>query len=189
MKASITIPDNLNEISVGQYQRYVAVTEGIEGEFLNQRTIEVFCNVPFERVILMSHNDVKEISEHLVALINEENLDFKHRFNIKDQEFGFLPDLDEMTSGEFADLTAYLGKPEEMHKAMAVLFRPILRKEGNKYDICEYNGTKEFCDLMKYMPLGIAFGSLVFFYNLANDLTKGTQHSIREELMKEVLEK
>ena len=118
MKASITIPDNLNEISVGQYQRYVAVTEGIEGEFLNQRTIEIFCNVPFERVILMSHNDVKEIAEHLVALINQENV-----------------------------------------------------------------------DLMKYMPLGIAFGSLVFFYNLANDLTKGTQHSIREELMKEVLEK
>jgi hypothetical protein len=74
-----------------------------------------------------------------------------------------------------------MGKPEEMHKSMAVLFRPVTKKIGDKYDICEYKGTKEFSDLMKYMPLGIALGSLVFFFSLAKELSQHIQHSIRQE--------
>ena len=68
MKATITIPDNINEISLGQYQRYLTVTEGIEGEFLAQRTVEVFCGIPFSNVILMSHKDVKEIYQESLQI-------------------------------------------------------------------------------------------------------------------------
>lgn len=183
MKVEIEYPDNLNEISVGQYQKYIKVIKDIEGEFLYQRTVEVLCNIPFERVTYLKHSDVKFVAEELHKLMNSE-VKFKHRFKIKGQEFGFIPDFEEITSGEYADLTAYLGKEGEMHKAMAVLFRPITKKIGDKYDICEYNGTKEFADLMQYMPLGIALGSLVFFWNLANDLKDVIQHSTRQEAIK-----
>jgi len=185
MKATITIPDNINEISLGQYQRYLTVTEGIEGEFLAQRTVEVFCGIPFSNVILMSHKDVKEISQDMVELVNKE-VEFKHRFKIQSQEFGFMPDMEEMTSGEFADLCAYIGKPEDMHKAMAVMFRPITKTIGDKYDIYPYNGSKEFGDLMKFMPLGIALGAMVFFYNLAKELANATHLSILQEMEKEI---
>ena len=185
MKATITIPDNINEISLGQYQRYLTVTEGIEGEFLAQRTVEVFCGIPFSNVILMSHKDVKEISQDMVELVNKE-VEVKHRFKIQSQEFGFMPDMEEMTSGEFADLCAYIGKPEDMHKAMAVMFRPITNRVGDKYDIYPYNGSKEFGDLMKFMPLGIALGAMVFFYNLAKELANATHLSILQEMEKEI---
>lgn len=185
MKATITIPDNINEISLGQYQRYLTVTEGIEGEFLAQRTVEVFCGIPFSNVILMSHKDVKEISQDMVELVNKD-VDFQHRFKIQSQEFGFMPDMEEMTSGEFADLCAYIGKPEDMHKAMAVMFRPITNRVGDKYDIYPYNGSKEFGDLMKFMPFGIALGAMVFFYNLAKELANATHLSILQEMEKEI---
>jgi len=185
MKATITIPDNINEISLGQYQRYLTVTEGIEGEFLAQRTVEVFCGIPFSNVILMSHKDVKEISQDMVELVNKE-VEFQHRFKIQSQEFGFMPDMEEMTSGEFADLCAYIGKPEDMHKAMAVMFRPVTNRVGDKYDIYPYNGSKEFGDLMKFMPLGIALGAMVFFYNLAKELANATHLSILQEMEKEI---
>ncbi len=185
MKATITIPDNINEISLGQYQRYLTVTEGIEGEFLAQRTVEVFCGIPFSNVILMSHKDVKEISQDMVELVNKD-VEFQHRFKIQSQEFGFMPDMEEMTSGEFADLCAYIGKPEDMHKAMAVMFRPITNRVGDKYDIYPYNGSKEFGDLMKFMPLGIALGAMVFFYNLAKELANATHLSILQEMEKEI---
>jgi hypothetical protein len=180
MKVEITYPDNLNEISVGQYQKYLSVTKDLTGEFLNQRTIEVLCNIPFERVTYLKHNDVKFIADELHKLLESE-VEFKNTFKIKNQEFGFIPDFEEITSGEYADLCAYMGKPEEMHKSMAVLFRPVTKKIGDKYDICEYKGTKEFSDLMKYMPLGIALGSLVFFFSLAKELSQHIQHSIRQE--------
>lgn len=185
MKAQITIPDNINEISLGQYQKFLSVADGLDGEFLNQRTVEIFCQVPFARVILMKRQDVKDIAEHITALIGGK-AEFTHRFKIKTQEFGFMPDMEAMTSGEFADLTAYIGKEENLHKAMAVMFRPITTTYKDKYDISEYNGSKEFGDLMKFMPLGVALGSMVFFYNLTSDLLNATQHSILAEVVKEI---
>lgn len=185
MKAQITIPDNINEISLGQYQKFLSVADGLEGEFLNQRTVEIFCQVPFTNVLVMKRQDVKDIAEHITALIGGK-AEFIHRFNIKTQEFGFMPDMEAMTSGEFADLTAYIGKEENLHKAMAVMFRPITITHKDKYDISEYNGSKEFGDLMKFMPLGVALGALVFFYNLTSDLLNATQHSILAEVVREI---
>ena len=185
MKASITIPDNINEISLGQYQKFLSVADGLEGEFLNQRTVEIFCQVPFNHVILMKRKDVKEIAEHISTLIKSK-AEFLHRFKIKTQEFGFMPDMENMTSGEFGDLTSYIGKEELLHRAMAVMFRPITTTYKDKYDISEYNGSKEFGDLMKFMPLGVALGAVVFFYNLTSDLLNATQHSILAEAVKEI---
>lgn len=185
MRATIIVPDSLNEISVGQYQKYLSVIEGLEGEFLNQRTVEMLCSISFSKVILMSHKDVKEIAEGLRVLLNSP-VEFKHRFKIKTHEFGFMPDLEEMTSGEFADLSNYMGKPNEIHKAMAVMFRPITHRVGDKYDIYPYKGTKEFSEVMKFMPLGIALGASVFFWNLAKELVNCTLRYSKQEVAKEM---
>ena len=186
MKANITIPDNLNEISIGQYQKFLTVTDGLEGEFLNQRTVEIFTQTPFNRVILMSHKDVKEIANSMFRLLNDK-VEFQHRFKIQGVEFGFMPDMEEMTSAEFADLSKYIGDWQTMHRAMAVMFRPITQERKECYEIAEYNGTKDFGDLMKFAPLGIAMGAMVFFYNLVNDLLNITQRYILEEVVEEVV--
>ncbi|QDP51104.1 MAG: hypothetical protein Unbinned3907contig1000_47 [Prokaryotic dsDNA virus sp.] len=180
MKAKIKVPTDLNDISLGQYQMFDLLTKDIEGVFLDQRTVEIFCGISFAEVALITHKDVKEVAEDIRELLSGE-VEFKHRFKIKTQEFGFIPDFENITSGEFADLTSYVGKIEEMHKTMAILFRPITNKVGDKYDIYPYTGTKDFSDLMKFMPLGIALGSMVFFWNLANDLKNDIQSSTREE--------
>ena len=162
MKKTILIPDNINGITLGQYQRYIAVSEGIEGEFLNQRAIETLCNVSFGDVVNMAHKDVKEIIQKLTEIL-EDKSKFVNRFKISTEEFGFMPNLEEMTSGEFADLSAYIAKPEDMHKAMAVMFRPIVERQKEKYEILEYTGTKDFAEIMKFMPLGAALGAMFFF--------------------------
>ena len=172
------IPDNINGITLGQYQRYIAVSEGIEGEFLNQRAIETLCNVSFGDVVNMAHKDVKEIIQKLTEIL-EDKSKFVNRFKISTEEFGFMPDLEEMTSGEFADLCAYMGKPEDMHKAMSVMFRPIVERR-------EYTGTKDFAEIMKFMPLGAALGAMFFFYDLAKDLTNAIHLSIVQEVEKEI---
>jgi hypothetical protein len=59
-----------------------------------------------------------------------------------------------------------------MHKAMAVLFRPIIKKGSGKYNIVDYNGTNEYAEIMKRMPLSAVMGSMVFFYHLGNELLK-----------------
>jgi len=186
MKAQITIPDNLNELSIGQYQKFLTVTDGLEGEFLNQRTVEVFTQTPFNRVLTMSHKDVKDIANSMIDLLSGQ-VEFQHRFKIKDVEFGFMPDMENMTSAEFADLSRYIGDWQTMHRAMAVMFRPIVEQRKDAYEIAEYKGTKDFGDLMKFAPLGIAMGAMVFFYNLVNDLLNFTQLYTLEEAAKEII--
>ena len=185
MKKTILIPDNINGITLGQYQKYLSVAEGIEGEFLNQRAIETLCGVYFGDVVNMSHKDVQEIVIKLSEIL-EDNNHFVERFKIEGLEFGFIPCLEEITSGEYADLSAYMTKPEDMHKAMAVMFRPIVERYKDKYKISEYNGTKDFADVMKFMPLGAALGAMVFFWTLAKDLVNATQRYTQAQVMKEL---
>ena len=75
-----------------------------------------------------------------------------------------------MTFGEYVDLDNYLADWQLMHKAMAVLFRPITFKKKNQYLIEEYETADKYN--MKQMTLDVVFGSLVFFWNLRNELQK-----------------
>jgi hypothetical protein len=62
-----------------------------------------------------------------------------------------------------------------MHKAMAVLYRPITKNGlNNTYEIEKYNGSITYSDVMKHAPLDVVFGANVFFYTLGNDLLKST---------------
>jgi hypothetical protein len=95
---------------------------------------------------------------------------FKH----KGLEFGFIPNLDEISLGEYTDLETYISDWDNMHKAMAVLYRPVINKLNKKYLIEEYKGSATYSDAMLDMPLEVALGAMVFFYNLGNALLNST---------------
>ena len=175
MKATISIPENLNEITLGQYQHYLNVSKNLEGDDLAQRTVSILCDIKLSDITMMRLADVREISEHLNLLFSMEQ-ELETSFNIKSQEFGFITSLDNISFGEYVDLDKYLNDWETMHKAMAVLYRPIVRRLDDKYEINEYNGSDAFCDIMRFMPLDVALGSIVFFYRIANELLKATRN-------------
>ena len=182
MRATITIPDNLNEITLRQYKKFLEVTKDLEGEFYKQRFVEILCGIPFASVRLMKQVDINSIVNDVIAML-ETDAPFTNRFSIQTQEFGFIPELEAMTSGEYADLTTYIADWSTMHKAMAVLYRPVIRKEKENYSIMEYNGTELTANLMEFMPLGVAMGAMFFFYTLTNDLLSAIQVSMEKELM------
>jgi hypothetical protein len=175
MKATISIPENLNEITLGQYQHYLNVSKNLEGDELAQRTVSILCDIKLSDITMMRLADVREISEHLNLLFSMDQ-ELETSFNIKSQEFGFITSLDDISFGEYVDLDKYLNDWETMHKAMAVLYRPIIRRLDDKYEINEYNGSDTFCDIMRFMPLDVALGSIVFFYRIANELLKATRN-------------
>ena len=48
-----------------------------------------------------------------------------------------------------------------MHKAMSILYRPVVNSFGNRYEIEEYKGDI-WDDIMLDMPTSVAVSSLVF---------------------------
>jgi len=174
MKLELNVPTHLNEIKLFQYQKFLKIAkENEESEFLHQKMVQIFCGVDLKDVATIKHKDVSAITSSLGLLFNN-NHKFIPRFKMGGVEFGFIPNLDEMTQGEYIDLDTYITDWEQMHKAMAVLFRPIEKSKGNRYQIAQYEGSDAYADVMKNAPLDVVLGAMVFFYHLGNELLTST---------------
>jgi len=168
MKLTINIPESLNEVTLKQYQKWLKIAEGKEVDnFLQQKMVEIFCNIELKQVLQIKAIDINNICENITKLF-EQKPKFITKFNHKETEFGFIPKLDDMSFGEYIDLDTYLGDWQLMHKAMSVLFRPITYKKKEQYLIEDYQNSDKY-DLQN-ITLDIVFGSLVFFWNLRTEL-------------------
>lgn len=171
MKLTLSIPETLSEVTLDQYQRWLKVADGKElDNFLQQKMIEIFCGITLKQVLMIKAKDIEAIVADISKLFETKDSKFIERFSYNNQEFGFIPKLDDMTFGEYVDLDNYLADWQLMHKAMGVLFRPITFKKKNQYLIEEYETADKYN--MKQMPLDVVFGSIVFFYHLRNELQK-----------------
>ena len=182
MKIDIKIPETLNEITLSQYQKFDKLTKDNEqSDFVNQKTIEIFCDIDLKDVARIRLADVSEILVHLDNVLKSQT---KHilKFKLNGKEFGFIPKIEDITSGEYIDLENYLSDMQTMHKAMAILYRPITAQTNGLYVIEEYTGADKYSDVMKQMPLDVALGSMVFFYTLLNDCVNGLMDFIHSEV-------
>lgn len=172
MKIEINVPTSLNEITLGQYQKYLKIAENNpDGNFLDAKMIEIFCGIPLSDSYKIKMSSVRAIVDILVNLL-ESKPTHVERFEMNGVQYGFIPDLDEMSLGEYIDLDNNASQWENMHVAMNVLYRPIKTSKLGKYNIEDYNVKNP--EAMKDMPLGAAIGSLFFFYNLGIELANHT---------------
>ena len=194
MKVDINVPDSLNEITLYQYQKFERLIQNNEAShFVNQKTIEIFCGIELKDVARIRIADIDSLLVHLNTLLQAKPK-LTRTFKLGVYEFGFIPKLEDITSGEFIDLENYLSDTETLHKAMAVLFRPIKSKVKDLYIIEDYEAADKYAEVLKYMPLDIALGSMLFFWTLLNDLGNALSHYIQNEVeqsevAKQVLEK
>lgn len=170
MDIKITIPENLNEITLSQYKRWLKISEDNDNNnFIQQKMIEIFCHVPLKQVLQIKVEDMNIITETLSKMFDQKTK-LINRFTYNDIEFGFIPKLDDMTFGEYVDLDTYLNDWQQMDKAMSVLFRPVIMNKKEKYLIEDYESATKYD--MSNTPLDVVFGSLVFFWDLKSELQK-----------------
>jgi len=179
MKLNILVPDSLNDITLNQYQKFDKInTEDNKGSsFILHKMIEIFCNVDLKDIATIKYNDVNKVSKHISKLF-ENKPELIPTFTHNNIEYGFIPQLDDMTLGEYIDLDNYLSEWKTNHKAMSVLYRPIKHKRANRYQIEDYDGAN---DNLKDMPLDVVFGAMFFFYLLNEELLKITLKYLEKE--------
>ena len=173
-----TIPATLRDVKLSQWQRYIDVYDKNKDEdateFLNKKVLEIFCDIKLSDVDKIGLNVFDNTLVHLSSVLNSKP-ELSQTFKLEGTdgvvvEFGMIPNLDKMSYGEFIDLEKYLFSDKELHKAMAVLYRPIKFKSKDKYLIHDYKGTSYMADVMKDTPLDVAISARVFFYRLATKL-------------------
>ena len=180
MRIKLNVPEDLSEITLAQYQRWIKIAEKQEevNTFYQQKMIEIFCNANLQDIMQMRLKDIQEITTHLDSLFNN-TPEFQPLFKLEDEEFGFIPKLDEMTFGEYIDLDNYLADWQQMDSAMAVLFRPVTYKRKGKYLIEDYVSSEKY--VLSEMPLNVVLGSLVFFCDLKNELLKHIMNYLKTQ--------
>jgi hypothetical protein len=180
MELKVTVPTDLSEITLDQYQRFARL-EGNE-EFLTHKMLEIFCGLPLADLPNVRIKDVSHVTKHIQGML-EQKPKLVPTFTLGEQEFGFIPELDNITYGEFVDLDTYLQDVQYMHKTMAVLYRPVTQKVKNRYLIESYESAGKYADLMKQAPMHIALGAVLFFYRLGNELLEATLTFLEEGKM------
>jgi hypothetical protein len=179
MKVEINVPDSLREIRLEQYQKFVKLYDGeVTEEFLALKMLEIFCGVKLSDAYNLRYKDVDGVVQILTETLNDKP-QLVRTFFMDGVEYGFIPNLDDMSFGEYVDLDTYISDWQNIHKAMAVLYRPIKEKHGNRYNIVPYQVID--AESMRQMPLDAVIGSVLFFYRLGIDLSKAMMNYLEEE--------
>lgn len=172
MKVKFTIPESLSDISLRKYQRYMDIADNEDDvDFLNLKSVEIFCDLKINDLRAIKTRDYEDILNDLAESFKSKT-PFKKQFKFQGIDYGFIPDLENISMGEYIDLETYLGSTKDWHKAMAVLYRPITIQRGDMYLIEEYETADKYSDIMAAAPLDIYLGAQVFFYNLGRELSK-----------------
>ena len=179
MQLNITVPNNLSEITLKQYKHFLKIQKNVEDEnFLNAKIIEIFCKLNLKNVMRLKMEDSNTIVNTLTEMF-EQKPKLVKSFKLNNVSYGFHPQLDDLTLGEYIDLDTYIGDWENIEKAMAVLYRPIVNKIKDKYIIEEYKLGKdqEILD----MPMDAVLSSIFFLWNLGLELSEAMMSYLDKE--------
>ncbi len=197
MSSTITlnIPSSLSDITLGQYQKYIKDVKELtekeeptqeEVEFANLKLLECFCGITLKQAYQLPMTEFSSVINHINELCNVAN-NLHHKFEMTDPDgnkvtFGFIPKLEDISMGEFVDLEKYIGDWQQMHKALAVLYRPVVFEKKDLYLIEEYEGSDKYADVMLDAPVNVALGATVFFYRLGSELSKHMMGYLEKQL-------
>ena len=189
----LNVSKNLRGIKIREWVKFIDVYEknkdNESSEFLNKKMIEIFCGVNLKELYKIPVSSFDGVVNHLYKVLNTES-ELTNTFKMVgtdgvEVEFGLIPNLDKMSYGEWEDLENYIWDNKNIHRAMAVLYRPLIYQIGGKYRIHEYQGTDEYAEMMRDMPIDIALAARVFFYRLVKKLGDYTMDSILKQYQKE----
>ena len=195
----LKVPASQADIPLFKYQKYAKIVQDAEGDlaedFIRAKILEIFCDITLKKAYELPLKQLDGVVEHVLSLMSEK-AKLQRRFTMTDPsgqtvEFGFMPNMDEMSLGEYIDLEKYITDWSSMHKALAVMYRPIIASKKEFYEIEDYKGSDKYSDIMKDAPVTVALGAMVFFYDLGKELLRVTKHYLEQEALqnlKSVLE-
>lgn len=191
---NIDVPMTLGAIKLNKYIDWINILtkynedERDDTDYLKIKMLQIFCNLSIEDTYKIPLNNFDYILDHISNLFAQSN-ELQRTFTLVDSkgvdiEFGFTPNLDKMTFGEYIDLDKYINNYKFYPKAMAVLFRPKTNIIGGYYKIEEYEGSDKFSKYMEEMPVDVALGAISFISRLQKELVNHTVRSSQVQVMK-----
>ena len=182
MNIEITVPEGWEDIKLSQYLAYTKALKPYEGatdyeQVMYEKAINHFCDLSTDmlrKLPMENYNGIMELMRMLFA--QGEQMPVVKKFVIGSTEFGFIPHLDSMTYGEYLDLSTYSKDLwANLPTFLSIVYRPIVKKDKDTYEIETYNGTDDdVVTLFTHaLTMDIVWGAIGFFTILQKELFKG----------------
>lgn len=164
----IQIPQSTSDITIEQYAKYNMIADDQDKEFVGHKMLSIFLNISMKDALNIEQSVAEEIIKDLNDMLDTqiETFEFTH----KGVDYAFIPDLQQITLGEYIDLEDYIINAKDWSKAMAVMFRPVKQRVRDLYDIEPYIGDKRAQETAKDFPASAFITATVFFYSLSKQL-------------------
>ena len=186
MKVTFTIPEGMHEVTIAKYRDLEAAMAKEKSDIGKVcAAVGVLCDVDPQHVMGMSAADFDRIAKELEWAMQKPKMNWKliPTTFIHGEEYGIIPDLSDISVGEFADLDKLVSGGDafdNLEGVMAILYRRVTSKWREFYDIEPYNPKPKDAEVMRSMTMDVALGAVVFFWRIAEILASDSAHSLEK---------
>jgi hypothetical protein len=175
-----------SEVTLEKWLQIIEIETGSKTKEAEE-TIATLSDMSKQLIKELSIKDVAVIMGKVAEMQANENSSLKRIIEIEGVEYGFHPDLDEITLGEYADLETMIkdGVKDNMPELMSILYRPVTEKGANGvYTIEAYDGKIRIrAEEMKKMSAEQVQAALVFFYHFVKVLSQTSKSYLTKVLL------
>jgi hypothetical protein len=181
----VTVPTEWKDITIAEYQRYLQIAKS-KRRTRDDEIISMFCKIDKKFIKKLTVKDKKILVDKVNKFVNSKNETvLEKRIKFKEKNYGFIPNLSKITTGEFVDIEEY-GKNinENLHRIMSVLYREVDKEVGKFYSVKPYDPDELEIDKFKELPMSTTLSAIDFFFRLGKNLLEDLNNYSREVLMK-----
>jgi hypothetical protein len=173
-----------NEINIGMYQQINTNPTKYKNPL---QLISLFTNITIHDLKNMKKEQV-ELIESVIGnkLVLPQENKLVMTFEYEGIEYGLENDWSKMAWGAWVDFEVYCADDkiyENLHRIMAILYRPITHKDKKnplKYKIEPYKSQdiEARSEIMRLVPVSIWLGSALFFLEIVKTYINNINHSL-----------
>ena len=183
-KLTIKVPKDYSAVTLKKYLEFRDAIQPYEDE---PEAVEAFafnllCGVPVEYIYKIDSETFGKIREDLARFLSNSDYKLQRFITIDGKEYGFEPNLSQMSYGAYLDCTKWdtITIDKNWAKIMSILYRPVTKKVGLLYEIEPYNAIVDE-DKFLNTTMDVHFGALFFFIDLLRTLSSSILKSMRDQ--------
>jgi len=174
----ISVPETLYDINIAGFMVFSKIIKD-KGMGDLDKAVEIIAglnDIPTSDVRAL---DIKVINELAAKIINlfykdsrEYSLDSLRQITVDGVEYGLEPNFDKIETGAYIDLTDLLEDIEaNLHKIMAILYRPIAKRHKGLYKLTTYSDEDDRIKaereetFLKHMPYAVVRAVVNFMWS------------------------
>jgi hypothetical protein len=172
----LKIPKELSDITLEQAQKVLLIDQNPDmADFPKMvHSVAIMTGVTPHEIGQVHLVDLENIYNRIFSMIEGGGLEapLKRHVNYLGRDYAFIEDVRDMETGAFVDIDEMVKGDkyaENLHKIMAVLYRPVDAKIGKRYRLTSYvkehpkDREERQAVFLKHMTLDVVRGAAGFF--------------------------